>query len=77
MASHSSKRLFCRHQAVEVSHTSSGCLLQGVLMQIFTRPLSDRPTVFVEIIQRIGCEREVPGSRLRRGRGLHAACVQC
>jgi len=39
--------------------------LQGVLMQIFTRPLSDRPTVFVEIIQRIGCEREVPGAHRR------------
>ena len=37
-------------------------MMQGVLMQIFTRPLSDRPTVFVEIIQRIGCEREVPGA---------------
>jgi 4-hydroxyphenylpyruvate dioxygenase len=31
-------------------------------MQIFTKPLSDRPTVFVEIIQRIGCEREVPSA---------------
>ena len=28
---------------------------QGVLLQIFTQPLSDRPTVFLEIIQRIGC----------------------
>ena len=45
-------------------HSDSHVLapLQGVLMQIFTRPLSDRPTVFVEIIQRIGCEREVPGT---------------
>ncbi|KAK9818981.1 hypothetical protein WJX81_007343 [Elliptochloris bilobata] len=34
---------------------------QGVLLQIFTRPLSDRPTVFMEIIQRIGCERELRG----------------
>ena len=31
-------------------------------MQIFSKPLSDRPTVFVEIIQRVGCEREVPGA---------------
>ncbi|CAL5218591.1 g286 [Coccomyxa viridis] len=31
---------------------------QGVLLQIFTKPLSDRPTVFVEIIQRIGCMYE-------------------
>eukprot|EP01128_Nolandella_sp_AFSM9_P009229 TRINITY_DN584_c0_g1_i1.p1 TRINITY_DN584_c0_g1~~TRINITY_DN584_c0_g1_i1.p1 ORF type:complete len:431 (-),score=133.31 TRINITY_DN584_c0_g1_i1:50-1318(-) len=31
---------------------------EGVLMQIFTRPLFDRPTLFVEIIQRI-CHGEV------------------
>ena len=28
---------------------------QGVLLQIFTKPLGDRPTVFIEIIQRVGC----------------------
>ena len=28
---------------------------QGVLLQIFTKPLGDRPTIFVEIIQRLGC----------------------
>jgi len=28
---------------------------QGVLLQIFTKPLGDRPTVFVEVIQRVGC----------------------
>lgn len=32
----------------------------GVLLQIFTRPLSDRPTLFLEIIQRVGCVRPVP-----------------
>ncbi len=32
--------------------------MQGVLLQIFTKPLSDRPTVFIEIIQRIGCMYE-------------------
>ena len=31
---------------------------QGVLLQSFTKPLSDRPTVFIEIIQRIGCMYE-------------------
>ena len=31
---------------------------QGVLLQIFTTPLGDRPTVFLEVIQRIGCMRE-------------------
>lgn len=30
---------------------------QGVLLQIFTKPLGDRPTVFIEIIQRL-CEVE-------------------
>lgn len=28
---------------------------QGVLLQIFTKPLGDRPTLFLEIIQRVGC----------------------
>jgi len=34
---------------------------QGVLVQVFTKPLGDRPTVFIEIIQRIGCERVTVG----------------
>lgn len=29
---------------------------EGVLLQIFTKPLGDRPTVFIEIIQRVGCQ---------------------
>lgn len=32
---------------------------QGVLLQIFTKPVGDRPTIFLEIIQRVGCMREV------------------
>jgi 4-hydroxyphenylpyruvate dioxygenase len=28
---------------------------QGLLLQIFTKPLGDRPTVFIEVIQRVGC----------------------
>lgn len=32
---------------------------QGVLLQIFTKPIGDRPTFFFEIIQRVGCLREV------------------
>jgi 4-hydroxyphenylpyruvate dioxygenase len=28
---------------------------EGILLQIFTKPIGDRPTLFVEIIQRIGC----------------------
>jgi 4-hydroxyphenylpyruvate dioxygenase len=31
---------------------------EGVLLQIFTKPLGDRPTLFIEIIQRIGCALE-------------------
>ena len=34
---------------------------QGTLLQIFTKPLGDRPTLFIEIIQRIGCEADGPG----------------
>jgi 4-hydroxyphenylpyruvate dioxygenase len=30
---------------------------QGILLQIFTRPVGDRPTLFLEIIQRIGCDQ--------------------
>lgn len=31
---------------------------QGVLIQVFTKPLGDRPTCFIEIIQRIGCDSD-------------------
>eukprot|EP00882_Tetradesmus_deserticola_P000513 GHRQ01000565.1.p1 GENE.GHRQ01000565.1~~GHRQ01000565.1.p1 ORF type:complete len:514 (+),score=218.98 GHRQ01000565.1:154-1542(+) len=31
---------------------------QGVLMQVFTKPLGDRPTIFIEIIERRGCLKE-------------------
>jgi len=31
---------------------------EGVLLQIFTKPLFDRPTIFVEVIQRV-CHGEV------------------
>lgn len=34
---------------------------QGVLLQVFTRPVGDRPTLFLEIIQRVGCLEEAPG----------------
>lgn len=36
---------------------------EGGLLQIFTRPLFDRPTLFVEIIQRLGCP--LPDGRQR------------
>jgi 4-hydroxyphenylpyruvate dioxygenase len=29
---------------------------QGYLLQIFTKPVQDRPTLFLEVIQRAGCE---------------------
>jgi 4-hydroxyphenylpyruvate dioxygenase len=29
---------------------------QGILLQIFTKPIGDRPTLFFEIIQRMGCK---------------------
>lgn len=47
---------------------------QGVLLQIFTKPLGDRPTVFVEIIQRVGCMREVelPGAASAAASALSA-----
>ena len=34
---------------------------EGVLLQIFTKPIGDRPTLFFEIIQRIGCLIEPAG----------------
>jgi len=35
---------------------------EGVLLQIFTKPIGDRPTFFIEIIQRIGCRYTAPES---------------
>eukprot|EP00245_Coleochaete_scutata_P000081 TRINITY_DN10084_c0_g2_i2.p1 TRINITY_DN10084_c0_g2~~TRINITY_DN10084_c0_g2_i2.p1 ORF type:complete len:440 (-),score=92.45 TRINITY_DN10084_c0_g2_i2:504-1823(-) len=41
---------------------------QGVLLQIFTKPLGDRPTIFIEIIQRIGCmDKDAAGKEYQRG----------
>jgi 4-hydroxyphenylpyruvate dioxygenase len=42
---------------------------QGVLLQIFTKPVGDRPTIFVEIIQRIGCmdKDESTGATVQKG----------
>ena len=31
---------------------------QGVLLQIFTKPIGDRSTLFLEIIQRVGCTKD-------------------
>jgi 4-hydroxyphenylpyruvate dioxygenase len=35
---------------------------EGVLLQIFTKPIGDRPTFFCEIIQRMGCAFTREGS---------------
>jgi 4-hydroxyphenylpyruvate dioxygenase len=35
---------------------------EGILLQIFTKPIGDRPTFFFEIIQRIGCLYTPKGS---------------
>jgi len=33
---------------------------QGVLLQVFTKPIGDRPTIFLEIIERVGCMKKKP-----------------
>ncbi|XP_020597505.1 4-hydroxyphenylpyruvate dioxygenase [Phalaenopsis equestris] len=41
---------------------------QGILLQIFTRPVGDRPTLFLEIIQRIGCiMKDEEGKEYQKG----------
>lgn len=41
---------------------------QGVLLQIFTKPVGDRPTIFIEVIQRIGCtEARDDGTTFQKG----------
>mmetsp|Transcript_28776 Transcript_28776/g.77464 ORF Transcript_28776/g.77464 Transcript_28776/m.77464 type:complete len:426 (+) Transcript_28776:134-1411(+) len=37
---------------------------QGVLLQVFTKPVGDRATIFLEIIQRVGCMPEDGGEQL-------------
>ncbi|KAF3776358.1 4-hydroxyphenylpyruvate dioxygenase [Nymphaea thermarum] len=41
---------------------------QGVLLQIFTKPIGDRPTIFLEIIQRVGCMmKDEQGKEYQKG----------
>ncbi|XP_052207496.1 4-hydroxyphenylpyruvate dioxygenase [Diospyros lotus] len=42
---------------------------QGTLLQIFTKPVGDRPTIFIEIIQRVGCmvKDEEHGQEYQKG----------
>jgi len=42
---------------------------QGILLQVFTKPLGDRPTIFIEIIQRIGCDLDENGKKKQQGAG--------
>jgi 4-hydroxyphenylpyruvate dioxygenase len=42
---------------------------QGILLQLFTKPLGDRPTIFVEIIQRIGCDITPEGKKKEQTAG--------
>lgn len=48
---------------------------QGVLLQVFTKPLGDRPTVFIEIIQRIGCDRTASGEYKEQSGGKFAGTI--
>lgn len=42
---------------------------QGVLLQVFTQPLSDRPTIFIEVIQRVGCDKDAAGNHKEQAAG--------
>jgi 4-hydroxyphenylpyruvate dioxygenase len=42
---------------------------QGVLIQIFTTPISDRTTLFLEIIQRLGCDKDEQGHHVEQAAG--------
>ena len=37
---------------------------QGVLLQVFTKPIGDRLTLFIEIIQRVGCDMDEEGNKV-------------
>jgi len=42
---------------------------QGVLLQVFSKPVGDRPTAFLEIIQRIGCTKDEQGKTIEQKAG--------
>ena len=50
---------FFRHCHPLLLLFSLSMCIQGILLQVFTKPVGDRPTLFLEIIQRIGCEYSV------------------
>ncbi len=42
----------------------------GVLLQVFTKPIGDRPTIFFEIIQRLGCDKDkATGAKVEQSGG--------
>ena len=41
---------------------------EGILLQLFTKPIGDRPTFFFEIIQRIGCITKDPETEVEMER---------
>ena len=46
----------CSHFSKATSKDLGGAGDEGYLLQIFTKPVEDRPTVFYEILQRKGCK---------------------
>jgi 4-hydroxyphenylpyruvate dioxygenase len=42
---------------------------QGILLQVFTKPIGDRPTIFMEIIQRLGCDKDHAGEKIEQTAG--------
>ena len=42
---------------------------EGVLLQIFTKPVGDRATLFLEIIQRVGCPLKTNDGRMDQKAG--------
>ena len=46
---------------------------QGILLQVFTRPVGDRPTLFIEIIERVGCMRKEKNQQTLEEEAVQAA----
>lgn len=49
---------------------------EGILLQVFTKPVGDRPTFFFEIIQRIGCVAKYDDEEEEGGEGVFDATEQ-
>jgi len=46
---------------------------QGILLQVFTKPVGDRPTLFIEIIERVGCMRTQKNEETQKEETVQAA----